>query len=232
MQKQPVIGIVPALNKNSMHPSGAEIVYARRTYTDVLKNVGVIPIILNIDMPVGAALSLCDGIVITGGEDIDPALYGQEVRVAQGFTLEPRERTEWELELLRGCEQLGVPVLGICYGMQLLNVYRGGTLTQDIPSERPWADNHWLTHHDVTFSHDYLGIKAGEVRDVESRHHQAIDQLADGFEVCATAPDGMIEAIRHKHQFGMQWHPESDLTGVHVYRAFVELCMGEVAREN
>lgn len=224
-KKYPVIGIVPSLNPGTMHPHGAPIWYLRRTYTDVLKNVGAIPVMVTPDMPVGAVLALCGGVVISGGEDINPSLYGKDRLESKDFGLEPIERSEWELQLIRECEALNMPILGICYGMQLINVCYGGTLTQDIASERPWSDNHWLTEHQVHFDQDYLGFEAGAVKSIESRHHQAVDVLGEGVEVCATAPDGTVEAIRRGNSWGMQWHPESDLTGVHVYRAFVEQCM-------
>ncbi len=222
--KQPVIGISPGFDDGTKLPEKRGSHYLRRTYTEVLKQVGAIPLILNLDMPMGAILSLCDGIVISGGEDIHPSLYGEEKLHIPGAVEEPLLRTEWEHELIEACDNVGMPILGICYGMQLLNIHYGGTLYQDIPLELPESISHNLTHHDVAFTADFLGYSSGDVRDVESRHHQAVHDVAPGFEVCATAPDGIIEAFKNARHFGMQWHPESDLTGVHVYRAFVEHC--------
>lgn len=228
MNKQPVIGIIPALDEGLKLPDSDSTHYLRRTYTEVLSSVGAVPLILNIDMPIGAVLSLCDGIVISGGEDLDPSLYKEDLLAVDGAVREPVARYQWEKQLIAGCDEMGIPILGICYGMQALNVYYGGTLYQDIPTELPDSIDHKLTTHDVTFSQDFLGYQAGDVRTIASRHHQAVDHIADDFEVSALAPDGLVEAIRGERHFGMQWHPESDITGVHVYRAFVEQCMADV----
>lgn len=223
--KTPVIGIAPGIDLGAKLPQSASTHYIRRTYTEVLASVGAIPLLLNIDMPLGAIMSLCDGIVISGGEDIESELYGQKLLDVPGTFREPRIRSEWEFELIEACDLVGMPILGICYGMQLLNIYYGGSLYQDIGVQRPGSIEHKLTTHDVTFNDDFLGIKSGRVRPIASRHHQAIDRLAVGFSIYAEAPDGIIEAISNGRHYGMQWHPESDETGAHVYRAFVERCM-------
>lgn len=221
----PVIGIAVGLDERVKFKDSKSTHYVRRTYTQVLKEVGAVPLLINLDMPIGAILSLCDGIVISGGEDIQPDMYGEQKLVVPGKIEEPRERSEWERQLIAACDEVGMPILGICYGMQLLNIHYGGSLYQDIPLELPDSISHELTHHDVEFTNDFLGYSRGDVRDVESRHHQAIHDIAPGFEVCAVAPDGVVEAFKNDRHFGMQWHPESDLTGVHVYRSFVEHCM-------
>ena len=220
----PVIGISPAFDLATKLPDSKATHYLRREYTELLAEVGAIPLIINMDMPISAILSLCDGIVISGGEDLDCELYGETLLPSIGAKYEPRIRSDWEYELIKSCDSVGMPILGICYGMQLLNAYYGGTLYQDISQEVPDAIDHRITTHDITFLDDFLGYKQGDVRPIASRHHQAVDELGEGFAITAQAPDGVIEAIANGRHYGMQWHPESDITGIHVYRAFVERC--------
>lgn len=224
-KNQPIIGIVPCFDDGTTIPGGAiDRLYLRREYTSLLASVGAVPIILNPDMPLENVVAMCDGIVISGGEDIIPELYAAE-RIPEVVKVEPVERFEWETQLIEACDRAGVSILGICYGMQLLNVHYGGTLIQDIPTYLPENVGHDNVIHSVTFEHEFLGMRASGVHEINSRHHQAIEQLAYGFTVCATAPDGVIEAIEGHGHFGMQWHPESDETGAHVYRAFIERCL-------
>lgn len=220
----PVIGIVPALDLAVKLPQSQATHYLRREYTELLASIGAVPLIVNIDMPLGYILEQCDGIVISGGEDLDPTLYAEEPMVVQGALREPRIRADWEYDLLAACDERQMPVLGICYGMQLLNVYYGGTLYQDISQEVPDAIGHFLTTHDVTFATDFLGYQADETMPTASRHHQAVDELGEGVKPAAHAPDGIVEAITVGRHYGMQWHPESDITGVRVYRTFIEAC--------
>ncbi len=163
-----------------------------------------------------------DAVVLTGGDDVDPALYGATPHA----TVVPSEpgRDAFEIALARAAIEKGVRLLAICRGMQVLNVAMGGTLIQDIPSEVVGALNHavaepraaiahevWVTRgsHLWTLMTDHLD---GESLQVNSRHHQAVRQVAEGFEVTATAPDGVIEAIERTgsaYCLGVQWHPEN-----------------------
>lgn len=228
MNGKPVIGIVPSFDEGVRIPAGGgdiKRLYLRHEYDYMLAQVGAVPLILNPDMELEDIVELCDGIVISGGEDIHPSLYGQEP-ITQLRHTEPIARYEWERDLIEMCDAAAVPILGICYGLQRLNVHYGGTLIQDIPTVRPENIGHDVTEHEVLFRGDFLSMKATGTHTVASRHHQAIDVLAEGFEVRAEAPDGIIEAVAGMGHFGMQWHPESDATGAHVYRAFVEHCIG------
>lgn len=222
---RPVIGIAPSFDNGTIIPGGViDRLFLRREYTALLASVGAVPIILNPDMPTADITKLCDGVVISGGEDIAPELYAAE-RIAEVTLVEPIERFEWETALIDACDEAKVPILGICYGMQRLNVHYGGTLIQDIPTYMPENVGHHKTTHHITFENDFLGMKEAGVHEINSRHHQAVERLAEGFYVCASAPDGIIEAVKGHGHFGMQWHPESDATGAHVYRAFVEECI-------
>jgi putative glutamine amidotransferase len=223
---KPFIGIVPSFDEGNRIPAGGgniKRIYIRHEYMHLLAQVGAVPLVLNPDMTYEEITELCDGIVLSGGEDIDPTLYGQEkIPQPRRRYIEPSHRYEWESGLINACDKAGVSILGICYGMQRLNVHYGGTLIQDIPTFMPDNIGHDHTTHHITFDHDFLSMKETGVHEINSRHHQAIDRLAEGFTVCAAAPDGIIEAIQGYGHFGMQWHPESDETGAHIYRAFIE----------
>lgn len=124
-------------------------------------------------MLIDEVVMLCDGIVISGGRDIDPARYGEE-RLPEVVRTEPGERFIWETQLIEACDEANVPILGVCYGMQRLNMHYGGSLLQDIPREYPETIGHKNTEHDVIFHDDFLGIDKGSARRVASRHHQAV----------------------------------------------------------
>ncbi|MEO5691292.1 MAG: gamma-glutamyl-gamma-aminobutyrate hydrolase family protein, partial [Candidatus Saccharimonadales bacterium] len=194
-------------------------------YSKTIAAVGAVPIILTPDTQMEYIKEHCDGIIITGGQDLNPSLYGQIAHPNLGFQ-EPIARFEWEQRLISACDEQSIPILGICYGMQALNIYYGGTLYQDIPSCVPDSVGHLRVTHDITFHTDFLGMKSAAVHQISSRHHQAVDKLADGFMVTANAPDGIVEAIEGHGHYGIQWHPESDETGIHMYRSFVEECLG------
>jgi putative glutamine amidotransferase len=221
-----VIGIVPSFDEGDgvvIFPGPkTERVYLRTEYMRVLASVGAVPLILSPDMPLEMVAELCDGVVISGGFDIDASAYGEE-RLGNE-PLEPMKRFMWEERLIDTCDKTKIPIFGICYGMQRLNIYYGGSLFQDIPTAFSDALPHMESVHTIEFYESFLGLDSGALYSINSRHHQAINVLADGFSIAAAAPDGIIEAIKGRGHFGVQWHPESDETGVHMYRAFVEHC--------
>jgi putative glutamine amidotransferase len=162
------------------------------------------------------------GVMLTGGGDVDPGLYGETPHA----TYEPAEpgRDAFEIALAKAALSADVPLLAICRGMQVLNVAMGGTLIQDIPSEIAGALNHSIREprfhiaHEVWVSRDsrlwsiMTDKLDGESLQVNSRHHQAVKRVAPGFEVNATAPDGVIEGMeRSASRFclAVQWHPEN-----------------------
>jgi putative glutamine amidotransferase len=169
----------------------------------LIASVGAIPIVLNPDMTMDVIMELCDGIVISGGEDIEPHFYNAEP-IPTLRPYEPAPRFVWEKSLIEACDEAGVSILGICYGMQRLNVHYGGTLIQDISTYHPDNVGHDWTTHKLRFERDFLGMKSTGVHQIDSRHHQAIERLAEGFVVSAVAPDGIIEAIEGHGHYGMQ----------------------------
>ena len=177
----------------------------------------------------------CDGLLLSGGEDVDPAYYGQTVSEKCGEIAKDRDHAE--MKMLEAFLPTGKPILGICRGHQLMNVYFGGTLHQDIKDicscnhddwKRRATGNHRVTVCPGTQLYGILGRK--EIT-VNSLHHQAVDTVAPPLIVAATAEDGINEAIEkpgHKFCIGVQWHPEHT-SGFSkpqrkLFRAFVEAC--------
>jgi putative glutamine amidotransferase len=226
--KKPVIGITLAYDKGVKIHKDIEYGYIRKEYAREVSAAGGEPIFLDENINPEAAAKLCDGIIISGGEDIEPIFYGQSH--TYGKKMEPAERTAWELKLITECDREGVRILGICYGLQLLNVHYGGTLYQDIHKEGGSDFNHGSSFaavmHDITFTDPFLNFSAHQKVSVASRHHQALRDIAPGFKVVARAEDDIVEAISNGRHFGIQWHSESDGTAPQIYRSFITYCEG------
>lgn len=173
--------------------------------------------------PLPETLATCDGVLLTGGVDVDPVEYGDSTRHPTVEIDDTRDR--YELALAREALARDLPLLAICRGVQVLNVAAGGTLVQDIPSEAPGTLGHSITEPRDALVHD-VSVPAGTCLAallsprlgpegrvaVNSRHHQSVRQTAPGFVVSATAPDGVIEAIERpgaRFCVGVQWHPEN-----------------------
>jgi putative glutamine amidotransferase len=166
-------------------------------------------------------LEECDGVLLTGGADVDPVHYGADERHP---TLKlDAARDAFEIVLAREALARDMPLLAICRGVQLLNVAAGGTLVQDIPTHRP-SDLIHGQRQPVTSTPHTVHIQPGSALarligaasdgqiPVNSRHHQAVDRVAPGFVVSAVAPDGIVEAIERPGAnfcVGVQWHPEN-----------------------
>jgi len=195
-------------------------------YRQSVLHVGGDVRLLDISTNLVAALDGLDGLMLTGGGDVDPARYGELPHSAIDEA-EPG-RDEFELGLVSLAREQGLPILAICRGIQVLNVAYGGTLVQDIPSQVPGALTHKLDvpphqafelAHEIWLDKDTLLSKLMRERlsdtdacEVNSRHHQAVLRLGAGLAVSATAPDGVIEAIEDPAAgfcLGIQWHPEN-----------------------
>lgn len=227
-KKQTLIGISVCIDPGRVINSpGVDYLYVRRDYSRAVKAAGGTPILLTPDMAPDVAASMCDGVVITGGYDIPADLYGGQPHPSMEC-VESTERVHWDWALIDACNLSGTPILGICYGMQLLNVHDGGTLYQDISSQVPGAHKHVAgtpeDEHIVSFSQDFLGYRMGESTPSASRHHQAVRDLAEGWEVTAKARDGVIEGMQNGRHYGVQWHSESDETARKIYGEFVAAC--------
>jgi putative glutamine amidotransferase len=155
-----------------------------------------------------------DGLVLAGGEDIDPARYGQAPHERAGAPCP--ERDGWEFALLAAALESGTPVLGICRGMQVMNVHAGGTLLQHLPDEVGHEGHNprvgvFSTHAVKAVPGTLTGSLLGGVTEVATHHHQAVDRLGEGLVAAAHTDDGTVEAIEFPgpgFAMGVQWHPE------------------------
>jgi putative glutamine amidotransferase len=190
------------------------------TYVRAVQDTGALVMLLPVDSrDPQRLLDRVDGLMVIGGADLDPAVYGQERSEATENTY--RDRDEFELALTRGALERGLPFLGICRGMQLLNVALGGTINQNLVAadgtnpHRRIVGTFVGTEHDIDLDPGSLAARATgeEIHEARCHHHQAIDRLGSGLVVTASARDGVPEAIELEGDdswvLGVQWHPEA-----------------------
>jgi gamma-glutamyl-gamma-aminobutyrate hydrolase PuuD len=221
---RPIIGITSELDAARWGDWIREAAVSPVSYIRSVERAGGAPVLLPPVPPasVAAYLATLDGIVFSGGRDLDPALYDQE-RIEE--TDEPdRRRDRFELALMRGALEANLPFLATGRGLHVLAVARGGTLTQDLPGHR--AARARYTAHDVILSADSaLGRLLGTRVQVPAAHHQAPYHLGEGVTVTGWSPDGEItEALEvdgHRFGIGVQWHPEEG-DDIRLMAAFVE----------
>lgn len=208
---KPIIGIV------ALYDEKGHSYWMLPEYTEAINKSGGIPIILPYNVDIEAIMPHLDGVLFTGGQDINPLLYGEKVSEKCGFYNEARDY--FEIKLMKEVLNQDMPALCICRGLQLLNVIHGGTLYQDLPSLHPSSIKHDMLKpydapcHQVTLQQDtpLQKLLKQDTIGVNSRHHQAIQQLGNHLEVMATSEDGLIEAIGVSNKtfiWGIQWHPE------------------------
>jgi putative glutamine amidotransferase len=205
---------------------GPDVTSIGRNYTNALLRVGYLPLVVPLTDDAEAirqAVTLADGLLLPGGEDdVAPALYGELPVPEIGPVNEVRDR--FEQALLAEVVRQHKPVLGICRGIQVINVFFGGTLWQDLPTQLPHydiehqrPDQKWSGVHDIqilpqSHLHALLGV---DTASVNSTHHQAVRDVAPDFQVAARSADGVIEAIESPLHavLGVQFHPERLATG-------------------
>lgn len=230
---KPVIGLTACREEDRIYKTND-------TYVHAVLRAGGIPLLLPIALSPAECAGLVDGYLFPGGIDTAPQYYGQEP-LAQVTEMD-RRLDDFELEMLRLLEEQGKPVLAICRGCQLLNVAFGGTLFQDIPTQCQTAGGHY--QHTVSRSQPYHTVEVeqgtllaqvlGERRLlVNSFHHQAIREVAEGFRVSARAADGIVEGIERcsgAPMLGVQWHPECMEERYPVFRGLFSWLTQEAAR--
>ena len=222
-------------------PAGRELALGM-TYPDAIRRAGAVPVVIP-PMDPDALEPLLDGLCglcLSGGPDLDPGAYGAEPHPALGPTEPPLDT--FEIGLVRAAQARDMPVLAICRGLQVLNVARGGTLIQDLPSERPSDIDHRQAQagsratHGVTLEDGRLAGCLGlrELR-VNSFHHQAVDRLGEGLRAVGWAPDGVVEAIEATDRtftVGVQWHAESMIHAPEQARLFAAFAAVAVAYDS
>jgi putative glutamine amidotransferase len=239
---RPVIGMCTALEQARWSVWDQPAMLLARSYVDAVQRAGGLVLMLppdpsQIEDP-GQVLDLIDGLVLTGGADIDPAAYGQEAHAETVDTVP--ERDAFEIALVNAAIERELPVLGICRGMQLINVALGGTLRQHLPEHFGHGEHRRVigsfegAEHNVLLSAGTLAARAaGETEhETRSHHHQGIDRLGEGLVVSGRSTiDELPEAIElnlpndgtpptRRFVLGVQWHPEAD-TASRVIETFV-----------
>jgi putative glutamine amidotransferase len=224
----PVIGVTATLREDvdrvAERPLG-KFVRADMDYVEGVADAGGVPVVLPPVVGARAADALLDGIdglVLSGGSDLDPGYYGEESVPELGVTLPARDA--FEMALLEHALRRQVPIFGICRGMQILNVALGGTLYQDLPSQMDHmvllghrqVTPKWQPTHEVEVDEGsgVAKILGTDELKVNSYHHQAIKDLASGLVAVAYSPDGVIEAVESgdlskRWMIGVQWHAEA-----------------------
>lgn len=223
-EDHPLIGICTALERARWSVWDQTAALLPRSYIDAVQRAGGTALMLPPDQRLtrdpSSLLEAVDGLMVAGGADIDPALYGQEAHPRTVDTVP--ERDAFEISLVKGAIERDVPLLGICRGMQVINVALGGTLLQHLP-ERYGHDRHLAAmgtfegaDHEVDLVEGSLAARAaGETLHMtKSHHHQGVDRVGEGLLVTGVSPvDGLPEALEvpgRSFALGVQWHPEAD----------------------
>ena len=211
---RPIIGITADIEGNCLK--------LNRDYAEAVENAGACPVLLAPSRNAADIALRIDGILVSGGSDLHPSYYTEDINYE--IKIVERDRSDFEFTMIREIIKLKKPVLGICYGMQLINVAFGGSLYQDIKQQVPAAIGHREGWHTIKIDDNKL-IDRGEFK-VNSSHHQAVKVIGQRLNAIAFSADGIVEAVfRNDYPFllGAQWHPErmKDSLSEKIFRAFV-----------
>ncbi|HEX7151937.1 MAG TPA: gamma-glutamyl-gamma-aminobutyrate hydrolase family protein [Thermoanaerobaculia bacterium] len=226
--KKPLIGIGCDV---AVNPGERDRSFVYMTYVEALRRAGAVPILIP-PQPENAAEALAglDGLLLAGGHDCDPELYGEACHP----TVEKmdRRRQDNDVALAKAARECGIPTLGICLGLQVMNVAAGGTLVQHIEGtliQHASQPENRARHGVIVKEQTQLAAIIGDgEHNVNSSHHQAVRKVGEGLRITAEAPDGIVEGLEDPHlpfYVGVQWHPE-DMTGEHcastLFSAFLD----------
>ena len=232
--KRIVIGLTPQGDGNKGYSMSPDFIRA----LNALGAIAItLPSVTDDDGLLRDVLSLCDGIIFTGGPDVRPSLFGEEIIPSCGAIND--ERDAFEIKLYKMAIEADKSILGICRGVQVMNIAEGGNIYQDIYSQSGTS----LVHHTLDSQRAFHGVTVTDERVLEkigfsqksftvnSYHHQSVKDLADGYVAAAYSPDGLIEAIympERRFVAGVQWHPEKRFEGdndsFRILIDFVESC--------
>lgn len=220
---KPIIGVTPDFNAGDRKEWGGRepTYFLRARYIRAIEELGGVPLVLPLLADRATRRHLLrqiDGLLLTGsGPDLPPSLYGERQRYP--FEIVSGRRANFELEMVKLAQKADVPLLGICGGMQTMNVACGGSLFQDIASQVSFSHTHRQHTRATNLSHRVAVepgsllrriVRSGSMR-VNSSHHQSVKAVAPSLIASALAPDGIVEAIEspaHRFFLGIQWHPE------------------------
>jgi putative glutamine amidotransferase len=225
----PIVGVTTSLDAGRRLRAGADYLYLNRSYTRALAHAGAAPLLLSPDTPIETCLSHCEGLVLSGGGDLPesfaPTGDPNWQRRVPGEAESP-ERIAWERRLLQAFADRGKPVLGVCFGMQLMNLHFGGSLLLDLSQRETYGLDHGgagvSVPHALRVDPQSSFFQAWTPPpSVSSSHRQAVADVAPGFVASAWAADGVVEAIERGTLIGVEWHPESDASSSYVYRRWL-----------
>lgn len=233
---KPVIGLCSSYEKNEEN----DRIFLNHDYLNAIRHFGGMPLVIPAEAEEAEQnylLSQCDGLVLTGGDDIDPTLFGETILNETVVTAPVRDAGE--PRLIRMAQELDLPILGICRGIQILNVYFGGSLYQDIPAQLDTAVRHSMEKPYIRTCHDCL-VEPGtplaawtgrEVIQVNSHHHQSVKAVAPCLALMGACSDGVVEALYKpdaKFLCAVQWHPEKiwpiEESSAKIFEAFIAAC--------
>lgn len=228
---KPIIGITVDIDEN--------VYKIKQDYVSAAQKSGGLPLILAPTEDVSRIADIIDGLLLSGGYDLLPEYYGEDISVPlEKLKFVKKQRSDFEIVILKEIAKRRKPVLAICYGAQLVNVAFGGSLYQDIEMQIKGAINHKEGQHKIKIDKTFFSVfnipqsVISNQQFINSSHHQAVKRLADGFEVFAVSEDGIIEGFYKKGYpffICVQWHPERifyDKLSLGIFETFIKQAKG------